>query len=356
MPSSIHRTARMMILATMLGAALAACSRNTDETTRSIDEIHRDEGLPVEVRSVEPTAFRTYMSFTASVSGAAESTASSMLADEVGTILYNVGDFVERDTPVVLFPPDNPSLNWEQTRVGFESARTAFERVERLYQDDGISQQAYDDARTQFEVARANWQTVQDMARVKAPITGYITRIHVFESDNVNPGDSLFTVSDYDRLKATVWLTDRQIHRVSVGSPARAVGQDQEIAGEVVQVDLAMDESRKAFAVRLRFENPRRIIQSGVTTTIEIETYRNDQAVILRQNEVIETTAGTYVYLVRDDRAVRAPVVIDHRQGRFVEIASGLDQGQEVIVSGIELVGEGMPVRIVGRDDRIVQR
>lgn len=337
-------------------ALTSGCSEEEVAATRSIDEIHQEDGVPIQVRAVEPASFRTYMSFTASVSGAAESVASSMLADEVAGILYEVGDYVEKDTTVILFPPDNPSLNWEQTRVSFESARTAFERVQRLYEDDGISQQAYDDARTGYEVARANWQSVQDMARVKAPISGYITRINVFESDNVQAGDPLFTVSGLEELKTTVWLTDRQVKDVEVGQIARAVWQDQEVVGEVVQVDMAMDQSMKAFAAKIRFDNPNLAIQSGVTASIQIETYRNDDAVILNQQEIIDTGESQSVYVARDGRAIRTPIQIGRRQGLFVEVVSGLQPGDNVVTQGIELIGDGVTVRVVERAERLVQR
>lgn len=345
-----------LLLTTLVVVTLASCSGDETVPTKSIDEIHQEEGVPVQTRVVEPAPFRTYLSFTSSVSGAAESVASAMVSDEIAGILYEVGDYVEKDTAVVLFPPDNPSLNWAQTRVAFESAQTAFERVQSLYEDDGISQQAYDDARTGYEVARANWQMVQDMARVKAPISGYITRINVFPSDNVHAGDPLFTVSDLEELKTTVWLTDRQIDAVEVGQVARAFWQDKEAIGTVVQVDMAMDQSKKAFATKLRFDNPGLEIQSGVTALIEIETYRNEEAIILNQQEIIDTGDSQSVFVARDGVALRTPIEIDRRQGLFVEVASGLQPGDQVVTRGVELIGDGVAIRVVDQADRLVQR
>ena len=342
---------------TVVAVLIVACSRRAEVTeTRSIDEIHRQEGVPVRVRTVEPAAFTNFFSFTTTLRGAAESTAAATLADEVADVLYQVGDFVERDTPVVLFPPDNPSLNYEQARVSFESARAAFVRISSLFEDDGVSRQSFDDARTQFDLARANWESVQNVVRVRAPISGFITRINIFASDNVRPGDPLFTVSDLAQLRATVWLTDRQVQAVQVGQPARAVWQDHVITGRVVQVDLAMDQEMRAFAVKVRFDNPDLVVQSGVTAQVEIETYRNDVAVILNQREVIDDGAQTSVFVARGQAAVRTPVAIARRQGLLVEIDSGLERGDEVIVSGIELVADGTAIRVVGHDDLLVQR
>jgi len=346
--------AALGIVVTVL--ATLGCGSEEVEMVRSIDEIHAEEGVPVSVRALERTTFRRYLSFTGTLSGAAESTASSMLSDTVAGVLYEVGDYVEKDTAVVLFPPDNPSLNYEQARVSYESARTALERVRQLYEDNGISQQAYDDARTQFELARANWNAVQNMARVKTPIAGYITRLNVLESDNVAPGDPLFTVADLRNLKTTVWLTDRQVRSVRVGQPAVARWQDMEIPGEVVQVDLAMDQDRKAFAAKLRFENTDLAINSGVTAVVEIETYRNDDALILNQREIVDDGTGNYVYTVRDGTAVRRSVEVLNRQGLIAEVAIEGGDDQRVITRGIGQVGDGMRVRVMTEDAHLVQR
>jgi RND family efflux transporter MFP subunit len=336
---------------------LAGCSpEERAEAPRSIDEIHQEDGVPVEVRAVEPVPFRTYMTFTSTLTGAAESTASSMVSDTVSEITRSVGDYVEVDTPIVRFPTDNPALNYEQARVGYESARTAFNRIQRLYEDDGVSQQSYDDARTRLEVARANWDAVQNMTGVRAPISGFITRINVFESDNVAPGDPLFTISDFGELKTTVWLTDRQIRHIEVGQPARALWQDLEVEGRVVQVDMAMDQHRKAFAAKLRFENSERLIRSGVTATIEIDTFRTEGALILNQRQVIESGEERFVFVVRENTVHQVPVTIGRRQGLLVSIASGLQPGDEVVSSGVDLISDGRPVRVTGRQDRLVQR
>jgi RND family efflux transporter MFP subunit len=350
------KTRPYAILAALLVLNLSGCDRQTQTPTRSIEEIQQTDGVPVVVRPVDLGTFRNFLRFTSSLTGAEESTAKAMVTDEVAGVLYQVGDYVEQGTAVVLFPPDNPSLNYEQARLSYEAARQTDERMRRLYQDDGVSQQDYDNARTQFEIARANWESVQKMTRVAAPISGYITRISVFESDNVDNGDALFTISDYQRLKTTVWLTDRQVEQVSVGQPATAIWQDHALNGQVVQVDIAMDQERKAFAAKLRFENPGLEVRSGVTATVEIETHRSQDAILVSQTEVRSDDRGSYVFTVEDGRAVRRYIQIARSQGLIMTIAAGLEPGMKLVTVGIDQLDDGLPVRIMQEAPRLVQR
>lgn len=341
----------------ILGAILTllSCSGAEEEETRSISEIHENEGVPVSVRPVGETEFRTYLRFTTTLSGAEESTATSMLDDEIASVRLEVGEYVEQGTPVVVFPTDNPSLNYEQARVSYESARQAFERVSTLYEEEGVSRQAYDDARTQFELARANWESVRQMVQVGAPISGYITRINVFESDNVSPGDPLFTVSSFEELKSTVWLTDRQVGVVRKGQLARAAWQDHRLEGEVAQVDMAMDQYRKAFAAKLRFANPGLQVRSGVTATVEIVTYR-DETIIVSEPELREDAEGPYVYVLQGDKAVRRHVRLGRRQGLYFEVTEGLGTGDRLVTKGMDQVTDDGLVRVIEEEPQLVQR
>ncbi len=354
--SSNNRTIIAAGLLVAAALAFSGCSRQKDAQAAGIEAIQKQDGVPVNVRRIEPEDFRRYLSFTATLSGAEESTATSLLTDEVAGVLYEVGDYVKQGATVVVFPPDSPSLNYEQARVRFESARQAFERVRKLYDQDGISRQAYDDARTQYEIARANWDSIQQITEVQAPISGYITRINVLESDNVEPGDPLFTVSDYRSMKSTVWLTDRQISEVRVGEHATATWQEKMLEGKVIQVDLAMDQKRKAFAAKVRFDNPDRTVQSGVTATVKIQSYRNEQALVLDSREIVRDSDGSFVYVLDGNTVQRRPVRLGKQEGLSFEVVDGLESGEQIVTNGIDQVHDGSLVNVVEAQPRLARQ
>lgn len=333
---------------------LGACGGDTGEDTRSMEEIHREEGVPVTVRTVEPQEFRTHLLFTATLAGASESTATALISDEIESVRARVGDYVEKDQVVVTFPVDNTALNYDQAKVSFESARTAFERISALYAAGGLSQQAFDDARTQFELAKAQWENVRNIREVSAPISGYLTRLNVVESENVAPGDPLFTVSNYETLRATVWIPDRDIDLVTVGLNASARWRDREIRGRVTQVDLSMDRDRRAFGAKLEFENPGREISSGAVGDIRIYTYENDEALLLRRQETVEENGSVFVFLAEDGVALRRPVTVGRRQGFLYEITAGLLPGDSVVTEGVSQLADGDKISVVGSDGPLV--
>ncbi len=349
-----QRAGASAALFVVLSAFLAGCGNGSQESPRSMEEIHREDGVPVRVRTTEPQEFRTSLLFTATLTGAAESTATALIADEVESVVVQVGDFVERDQVVVTFPSDNTALNYDQARVSLESARTAFERVSALYAAGGVSQQAFDDARTQFELAKATWDNVRTIREVPSPISGFITRLNVVASDNVAPGDPLFTVSNYDTLRTTVWIPDRDIDQVEVGQTASATWQGHTVDGWVAQVDLSMDHDRRAFAAKLEFDNADLTVSSGVVADTRVFTYENPEAIVLQRHETVREDGATFVFVAQDGKAARRPVTVGRSHDLYLEIVAGLLPGDRVITEGVSHLVDGDKISIVGTDERLV--
>ncbi|MDC7240280.1 MAG: efflux RND transporter periplasmic adaptor subunit, partial [Spirochaetales bacterium] len=322
----MRKTVRVIKISTAVMLLLLASSCQKEDTTalKDLEQIYSEQGIPVKVRTLEEQNFSSYLSFTSSLKGIKESTGSSLVSDTVEEVLVSVGDYVEKDQPLVRFPRTNPSANYYQSLASFESAEKAYRRIESLYNSNGVSRQNYDDARTQYEVQKANWQMVQDMIEVKAPISGYITRMAVKESDNVSPGEPLFTISNYDRLRTVVWVADHEIVSLREGQRAIAEWEDVSLQGTVTQVDLSMDSSRKAFAVYISFDNTSHAVPSGVTGDIHIETKLVPDAIVLNRTEMLKDGNGWYVYVDEDGRAVRKNIQTGIRQGMYYQVTGGL--------------------------------
>jgi membrane fusion protein (multidrug efflux system) len=331
-----------------LAVALAGCTaKENNGAARSMEQIQAQEGVPVRVRTVELRPFAAELLYNAVLRGASETVVVAMVSDHVAGVTVKIGDKVEKDQVLVTFPVDNPSLGYEQARVSFETAEDAYNRLARLFQQNGVSKQEYDNAKASYEVARANWQSIQDRVRVRAPIAGTVTRLNVRPTDYVESGDKLLTISNYNLLEARVWVTDTEIRQLKLGQPASARWQEQKIEGRVTQVDLAMDSSRQAFLVVAQFDNSGRGFPSGLTAEVGIQTYSNPKAVVVQRQELVSDDKGTAIFIANGGQAVRRQVTVGREQGLEVELTGGLKAGEQLIVESLNLLSDGAKVRVI---------
>lgn len=299
---------------------------------------NKEQGVPVKFKKISLQDFSTLLSFTSSIKGQTDSIAKSMISDTVKDVLSEVGDYVEKDQVIVTFPLNTPSANYYQGKAAFDSAFAAFKRLSNLFDNNGISRQDFDNAKTQYDVQKANWETINNMVKVKAPVAGYVTRLSVQPSDNVTPGDTLFAIADYDNLSATVWASDSEISKIIKGQRVFLQWEGNLLEGKVTRVDLAKNPEKKAFSVKILVSNKEHKVPSGVTAEINIETNFYSNSVVLNRKDMLRDGDKWYVYVNNNNTALRQPITVAERQGLTFRISEGLNPGDLMIYEGQQLL------------------
>ena len=332
-----------MILALII---LFSCNGN-GEQAKSMEQIYKEEGVPVKTKLVQPQLFEKKLNYNAVLTGIEESTVSAKLADRVEKVLVNIGDYVTKDQVLITFPTDNPTAQYQQAKVAYDNAKSSFDRIKNLFDTGGISQQNYDNTRTQYEVAKANFEAVSQMVKILAPMNGYVTGINVVESENVKKDEQLVTISRTDKLKSKVWISEKEISQVKVGLPALTNWNDQVLHGKVVQVDMAINQNNQAFGAVLEFDNNGNGLYCGVTSEIQIITKQDAEAIVVNVKNILNSADGDYVFVNMNGQAERRLVVQGERQNLDVEIVKGLNPGDQLVVEGQLLLSDGSKLNII---------
>lgn len=323
------------------------CSK--DETTaKSMDQLHKENGVPVKVETISRQALSIEHTFHAVLTGIRESNASAAVADKVDKVHYAVGDAVEKDAVVISFPTDNPAAQYQQAQVAYKHAEATLKRMKNLYENGGISLQDYENTKTQYEVTKANWEAAGRAIEVKAPISGTITQINVQQSDNVHPGDKLFTVSQTNKLKAKIWVNENDISAIHKGDKAAAEWSGHTISGRVTQVDLSLNSHRQAFGVVVEFVNPANLFKSGVNAEISINSKLNDQTIVVERKNILKQGNDSVVFVAANGTAQRRVVTLGKASGIHVEVRAGLQEGDQLITEGQMLLKDGDKILIEG--------
>jgi len=330
----------------VLGGLFFACSGDMEDT-RSIEQIYKDEGVPVKTRIIQLENFKVERSYNAVLTGIEQSSAYAVVGDNVEKVFVKVGDYVEKDEILLTFPMNNPNAQYHQAKVAYENAKLAYERIANMYTTGGISKQQLDNAKASYDVAAANWDAAQQSVIVKAPISGYVTKVNVRESDNVKKDEELFTISRMNRMKARVWISEKDVQEVKSGMPAYAVWNDIRIEGRVIEVDMALDLKRQAFGANIEFDNPNKILKFDITVDVFIETYNKPDAIVVEMKDLIRENSSYFVYTVNNGKATKQAVMLGKSYQLKAEVLEGLKPGDEIVVEGQMLLEADAKIRII---------
>ena len=242
-------------------------------------------------------------------------------------------------------------------------AKIDLDRQEELLRKQVVPQAKVDESRAKYEEQMANLQGTQaslDQAKInleyteiRAPIAGQIGRSIFSVGNYVTPeSGTLATIVSRDPMYVTFPVTQRELlamYRTAVtsGSDPRAVkisvrlgdGSLYEHTGSVNFVDVQVSPETDTVAVRAKLPNPQRLLIDGQLVTAVVETATPRSALLMPQQALQFDQTGYFVLTVdRENRVKVRPVGIGPATAGEVEVTSGLEEGERVIVAGIQKI------------------
>lgn len=317
------------------------------EETKNMEQIYQEEGVPVRVSKVEPVEFETYVLYHATVKGWRESSCFAGLSDPVEKIYVKVGDQVREDQRLMSFPQDNPQASYYQAKAAYDNAEATFRRMEKLVAEGGISSQEFDNVRMGYNVALSNWNAVQQNVHVLSPLNGVVTKLAVQEYNNVEPGDPLCTISQMEKIRAQIWMSEEEVCQTQTGGEAWVNWQGGRVNGKIVSLDQAMDMDRKAFGAIVEFPNPGSRIRCGITVEIGVRTYSSPNSIVVARQAINSDGENFFVYIAEGNIARKREVALGRSNGLNVELEKGLNDGELLVVEGQLLLSDGAKLKIV---------
>jgi len=271
--------------------------------------------MPVEVAP----AFRDTVVDAIRATGEIEAIQSIELRPEVEgrlqSILVREGQPVAKGTP--LFRIDDAELRAQVARLEAELdlARQALDRTRELLARDASSQADLEQAEATHRSMRAQLELQQvRLARtiVRAPFAGIV-------------GERRVSIGDY------------------VSSATAVTGET--FTGEVDFVDPSVRGTGRMITVKARVPNPGGRLRPGMFIETELTAEVRPGAVVVPEDAILPLQNATYVWVVTNEgNATRREVTLGVRTPGFVEIRSGVEAGERVVVGGLERLSEGAPV------------
>jgi len=325
---------------------LTACSEKA-QPGRSMEQIYQDEGVPVQTAAVNRSEFSTTKTYLGVLRGIDETSVHSAIGEKVEEVHVKVGDEVKKDDLLVSFPKDSPAAGYPQAKAAYQNAKSTLDRLKTLYDAGGISRQDLDNAKTGYDVSKANFEAVTKMIAALAPISGTVVKVSVRETDNVDREMHLVTIARLDRIKTHFGIPEHDRSEVKIGQKVFINQYDQTFEGTITQVDMALDYATRTFGIMAEFDNRNNLLIPGSTAEIHVETYSSKNTIAIDRKNILGTSDAQYVFVANDDVCKKIDIQTGMSQDGRVEIISGLNIGMSLITSGLHLLDDGLKIQLV---------
>ncbi len=342
---------KAIYLITIIGMIFSACS-SRDTNDHFVEEERGIEA--VRVMKLDYAEITRSSVFTAHLEAFREVHLAPASPGRIENIHVDVGDKISKGQLLVTM--DKTQLH--QARVQLQSVETDYRRIDTLRRVGSISQQQYDQIRTQYELAKSNVAFLEENTTLQASFSGVVSERY-FEAGEMFSGApntpagkaAILSLVKTNRLKAFVNVSERFFPYVAAGMPVELkldVYPGEVFIGKVNLVYPIIDPVSRSSRVEIHIDNSDERLRPGMFARARFD-FGREEAFVAPAIAVLKLQGSDqrYLFLEENGLAKRVDVKIGDRFDDLVEIISDeINPGDRLIVAGQARLLDGVTVRV----------
>lgn len=323
----------------------------SQEKIPGIDEVRRNEGVPVDVYAVKTGLFEKWVEKTGNLEGFEQAPIYANMSGRVRSVSVKQGQKVGAGRTIIVLDPLSSTQTYsaqESTRLQYENLKREYERLLPLHKAGAISDSQLDQLKLGMDSARAALKDVSASLTLLAPISGVVTAVRVGPGDQVEPGETLAVVAKIDRARLKLEVSGRDVKMIRTGQPAVIVenGNGEKATGVVAAVSLSADPETRLFLVEIVLD-AQGALAPGTLQRAKIRVENEESVLLVPTSSLLTAQGKTTVFVVKPDQtSEKREIEIGSQNGVFAVVRSGLNDGEQVVVWGANLLAGGEKVQI----------
>ncbi|TFL11248.1 efflux RND transporter periplasmic adaptor subunit [Pusillimonas caeni] len=284
----------------------------------------------------------------------------SEASGRIARIVFESGQQVAKGQLLVQVDDAPEQAERLRLRAQLRNAEAALARTRRLLADKVANQEQLDNALATRDMARGALQGIEAMIAQKAitaPFSGVIGIRRVHEGHYLRAGETIASLVDAGTLHVNFALDEGAASRLHPGQPLEVkvdAWPQRSFVAQVAAIDPLIDKSRQ-LRVQARLSNVEGLLQAGMFAGIRLLREQSPSVLAVPETAVTYASYGQMVFVAESDgrqglKARRVAVKTGERWDGRVEIVSGLEEGERVVVSGQIKLADGMALEPAASD------
>lgn len=359
---------RLSVLSISIALLVVGCDKPTVEP--------REELPLVKVQQVKLSKQVPKLTFPAVASAADKSILSFRIAGEVTQILVRSGDRVKKGQVLARLDPSDFKLEVDDAQAKYNVNNSQYRRSATLLKNGYLPQSQFDELKAKRSIAKANLDLAQlklSFTVLKAPFSGVISIVPVEQFENVKVGQQIMNIHSTDSVDIEIQAPDmiyskQSILDVDKGQRATAkaiLPNGEKYAVILKEFTTEPDPESGSFLVTLTMPMPKnQFILDGMSVEVEADAQKLQVYTVGQQIVPLEalfnldgddiTPSNKYVWVLAADNTVsKRQVVTDKVVPEGVRLKSGVNEGEKVVVTGVNRLRDGQKVVVFTQEEAL---
>lgn len=276
-------------------------------------------------------------------------------SDIVQKIYFDDGDRVKAGQVLLTLIDLEEKAKLAALDVDLQEANRQLKRVANLAKNNVASEQLLDEQQAEVNALIAEMNVLETQMRaleVRAPFDGLLGLRQVSVGALVRPGDAITTLDDLSVIKVDFNIAEVHLPSVAIGQNMRATSiayPGETFEGQLVSIGSRVDPATRAIQIRANINNQDFKLRPGMLLQINLQK-KLLTTLVLPEASLVPVEDKHFVFVVKDNVVTKKQVEIGLRKPGIVQIVTGLDEGELVVIEGALKLRNGSKVSILNAD------
>jgi RND family efflux transporter MFP subunit len=253
-----------------------------------------------------------------------------------------VGDYKPAGSVLVEVDSELREAAYKAANVSYEKVKKDLERYEALYKEGSISDSQIEQARWSFQSAESQYIVARRQlsdTKITTPISGIVTARYVNIGTMVMgapQATQIANVVDISRLKVKASVAEKDVIRLKVGEKVEVttdVFPNAVFTGSIFSISSKGDDGH-TYPVEVVLKNSKLQLKAGMFGRVMFTPKSSGNLIVIPRESIVGSVKNAALYVVNNNVAKLRSVVTGKEVGTNIEILSGLQEGELVVVNG----------------------
>jgi membrane fusion protein (multidrug efflux system) len=308
--------------------------------------------IPVNVMIVKDTAFANSIDVTGTIAANEQVELRSETAGNITGIFFTEGSHVEKGQLLVKVYDKDLQASLKQIQVQIKLAEQTEYRNKVLFSKEAISKEEYDISLTSLNSYKAQADLAKaqiSKTEVRAPFSGIIGLRNISPGGYLSPQGSIATLVNIDPAKITFSVPEKYLSLIHVNSKINFNIEStlKTFTGVVYAIEPNIDVNSRSITLRAKANNKSGVLKAGSFAKIHFALDQVPKTIMIPTEVLIPDIKGNTVFIAKNGKAVQRPIKTDTRTDKSIQVISGLNAGDSLVVSGIIQMRPKVAIKVV---------
>lgn len=360
---------KMVVIAVLLGVsvfAVSIISQRVNEKNQM--PVAQSKGISVNVQQVKMMDSLNNSVYKVNLDSFDEVEVSTNTSGRVTNVFFENGANVKRGQILITLDDTNlqsklktAELELKKLKIDADAKGKQYKNMEVLYKS-GVNteneledyKRIYDTARVECELKQVEIQNIHNSIQdctIKSEIDGGVVEKNINVGQYINPGPTYAKIKNNSYIKAKTQLMQTDLSSLSVGDSVNiglSESGEKPFKGVVKTISKSANSQTRGFDCIIIIENENGKLNSGISGYMEIPQKDKKNYLVVLASAVVGNQGAYAVFQVKDGKAIQKPIKIGKISNEWIEVVSGLNEGESIIVTNASSLQSGDKVQVSG--------